>query len=91
MRNGKRHRLCDRRVVQDHFIHLPGGDLLPAPIDELLQASSDGEVAVSIQVTQVARLEPAIDESGPVRLRVVLIRLDDVGTAKDDLARSVRG
>ena len=66
-------------------VHLQGGDLFAAAVDQLLEPSREGEVALPIQKPEVAGAKPAVREGRGVGLRVGLLSIDDVGTPDHDL------
>eukprot|EP00446_Apocalathium_sp_SHHI-4_P017966 CAMPEP_0177282978 /NCGR_PEP_ID=MMETSP0367-20130122/71755_1 /TAXON_ID=447022 ORGANISM="Scrippsiella hangoei-like, Strain SHHI-4" /NCGR_SAMPLE_ID=MMETSP0367 /ASSEMBLY_ACC=CAM_ASM_000362 /LENGTH=108 /DNA_ID=CAMNT_0018739949 /DNA_START=87 /DNA_END=410 /DNA_ORIENTATION=+ len=52
----------DPGVRLDGILHLEGRDNLAAPVDDLLRTAGNVEVAVLVQPTQVAGVEPAVLE-----------------------------
>src|SRR5262249_61597582 len=79
------------RVVHEDLVDLAGGDLLAAPVDDLLQAPGEGDVAVLVHDALVAGAEPAVHEGLAVGLGVVLVAGHDVGAADGDLAGDAGG
>src|SRR5215831_14678688 len=78
-------------VLHDDFVHLAWRDLLTTAIDDLLQASDDGDVPVFVHHALVAGAEPAVVKGIGVRLRVVLVLAHHVRSANHDLAGRASG
>src|SRR5262249_35931090 len=64
--------LGDRRVRQQHFVDLARRNLFAAPIDQLLDARDERQVALRVEEPLIARAEPAVGERLRVRFRIVL-------------------
>ena len=60
IRDAEDHRLCDGRVLLQYTFDDAGRHLLAASVDDLFQPSGDKEVAVDVEITQVAGAEPAV-------------------------------
>jgi hypothetical protein len=73
-------------VAQERVVDLERRDLLPAPVDDLLQPAPQCEIALVVQRPLVAGAEPAVREGGIVRLRVRLVAREDVRAADGHLA-----
>ena len=86
MRYGKSGGLGNRRMIHEHLIDLEGRDLLAAAVDEFLGPADDREKAVGVDAAQIAGAEPAIGESGAVRLGVVDVAGGHARTLHHDLA-----
>src|SRR5664280_1113715 len=82
----ERDRLGDRRMANEYLVDLERGDLLSAPVDLLLQAAREKEVAVSVEDALVTGSEPTLGERGLVGARVVLVTVDDRRALDRDLA-----
>ena len=86
MRHGERHRLRDRIVLEQGFVHFSRRDLLAAAIDEFLEPTGNREVAVRVVEALVARAEPSVRERFRVRFRVIQVAVRDARPPHDDLA-----
>src|SRR5205823_9859652 len=73
-------------VCLQDLVDLTGGDLLAAPVDQLLDPADQLQVAVGVQAPAVAGAEPAVNEGGGVGLRVALVAVDHVGALDGHLA-----
>lgn len=86
MRDGEHAGLQHRRMAQQDLFDLQGRDLLPAAVDDVLDAADDEEVAVGVEIAEVAGPEPAVAEGGPCRRLVIIIAAAHVRPAQHDLA-----
>mmetsp|Transcript_62254 Transcript_62254/g.203177 ORF Transcript_62254/g.203177 Transcript_62254/m.203177 type:complete len:586 (+) Transcript_62254:2396-4153(+) len=89
-------RECDARldtgVRLDGLLHLKGRDDLAAAVDDLLGAAGDVEVAILVQPTQVAGVEPIALEKGLLGgLGIALVALEEGRALHHDVAHSSRG
>ena len=85
------HRLVDVNVADQQAFQFAGGDVLAGRRDDqILLAVGDGKIAVGVEVTHVARVEPAVlfDRFGR-RLGIPPVALHHVRPADQDFA--VRG
>ena len=82
------HHLADERIRPDRVLECGRSDVLAAGRhDDLLLAAGDGQETVSVEVADVAGLEPAlIIERLRGRLRVLPVLLEDVHALDLDLA-----
>src|SRR5205807_1382914 len=58
--------LLNLGVLEEHVLHVGGGDVLAAPDDEVLQPAGDEQVAVGVEVAEVAGVDPAVLVDRPV-------------------------
>src|SRR5262249_30877988 len=86
VRHGVGRRLGDRGMAEQHILYLVWRDLLPGPVDQLLEPADQGEVAVRAERTDVAGAEPAVPERGARRDRIVEVLVDDGRAAHRYLA-----
>src|SRR4029077_1686336 len=75
------HGLLHRRMGFEHLVDLPWRDLFAAAVDELFDPAQKAQVAIGIQHAKVSRPEPAVRERACVRLRIVLVAVDDIWAA----------
>ena len=79
-------RLEHARVAVQDVLDLLRVDVLPAPDDHVLHPVDEHEVAVAVEVADIAGVQPAVVQRR-VRLgRAVEVAAHDVGTAHEDLA-----
>ncbi|MHC2398896.1 hypothetical protein ACVMGC_003440 [Bradyrhizobium barranii subsp. barranii] len=86
MRDGEHAGLQHRRMAQQDLFDLQGRDLLPAAVDDVLDAADDEEIAVGVEIAEVAGPKPAVAEGGPCRRLVIIIAAAHVRPAQHDLA-----
>mmetsp|Transcript_62255 Transcript_62255/g.203192 ORF Transcript_62255/g.203192 Transcript_62255/m.203192 type:complete len:288 (+) Transcript_62255:3281-4144(+) len=91
-----RHHECDASldpgVRLDGVLDLEGRDNLAAPVDDLLGAAGNVEVAVLVQPTQVAGVEPAVLEEALLGGHgVALVALKERRPLHHDVADGARG
>jgi hypothetical protein len=79
-------RLRHRRVAQQHLVDLPRRDLLATPVDQLLDAADQGQVAALVEHALVAGQEPAFQEGFGVGLGVGGVAVDHTGALDRHLA-----
>ena len=78
----------DRRVAHQHVLHLGGIDVLAPGHDHVLDPVVDVEVAVGVEVADVAGTEPPVlVDRLARRLRVVPVALHHLLAAHEDLPR----
>src|SRR5579884_3002218 len=77
-------RLAHGRIAQNHFLDLARRDIFTAAINHLTQASFDKEVAVFVQIAQVAGAKPAILKR--FFAPVILVGLDQARPRDADFA-----
>src|SRR5262249_2280218 len=70
-------RLGDRRMAEQHGLHLVRRDLLAGPVDQLLDAAHQGQVPVRAEPADIAGAEPAVPERGLRRGWVIEVLIDD--------------
>ena len=81
------HALRDQRVLLHLGLDVRRGDVLAAGgDDDVLLAAGDLEEAVGVDLADVAGVEPAVDERLAGRLVVLVVALEDVRPAHQDLA-----
>ena len=85
VRRTKDNHLGNRHMVEQNLINFPGADLLAASVDDFLQASSDAEVALTVQHALIACAKPAVDKGIRIGLFIVFITRCDIGTANHNL------
>ncbi|MHC2533441.1 hypothetical protein ACVJMY_003010 [Bradyrhizobium diazoefficiens] len=73
-------------MAEQDLFHLERRDLLPAAIDDVLDAADDEEIAVGIEIAEIAGPEPAVAEGGLRRRLVIIIATAHVRAAQHDLA-----
>ena len=79
--------LGDERVLLDLGLEVRRGDVLAARgDDDVLLAAGDRQVAVVVELADVAGVQPAVDERLPRRLLVLVVALEDVRAPDQDLA-----
>src|SRR5579871_765815 len=78
------------RVGFEHALHLGGGDVLPAPDDDVLDAAGDGEEALLIEEPEVARAVPAARRERGRGRRVVDVADEDLRPAAPHFADLTR-
>jgi hypothetical protein len=90
--HGHRRRFLHGRVGQQQVLDLLGGDLLAAPVDEVLGPAFDGQVAAGVAPDDVARPVEAVggEGAGVVRLGPV-VAPDRVRAPGEELARLAVG
>ena len=66
VRDGEHAGLQHRRMAQQDLFDLQRRDLLPAAVDDVLDAADDEEIAVGVEIAEVAGPEPAVAEGGLV-------------------------
>ena len=64
-------RLPDRRMQQQHLLHLPGIDVRPAAHDQVLAAILEREESVGVEGAQVSRPKPAVAQRARGAFEVV--------------------
>ena len=69
MGNAKDYRLSDRRMLQQRLLNQSRRDLLAAAIDDFLQPTGDEQIAIRIEMAEIAGAEPTFRESRLVRRR----------------------
>src|SRR5947209_6866243 len=75
-----------RRVLNEDVVDLARRDLLAAPVDQLLQAPDQRQVAVLAEDALVACPKPALPERGGIRLLVVRVAVDHARPPNHHLA-----
>src|SRR5215472_19202488 len=85
-------RVQDLRVRVEDLLDLPREELLAAAVDHLLEPPDDLHVAGPVELTEIARAEPAVGskELG-VRRRVLVVAEMDRRSKRGDLALSAIG
>ena len=86
MRNSERHGFGNGGMREQDFVDFPRRDFFSAAVDQFLDASGKSKVAVFIEISLIAGSEPAIGKRFRIRLGIVLILADDVGSLNDDFA-----
>ncbi|MET3365119.1 hypothetical protein ABIF60_006514 [Bradyrhizobium japonicum] len=86
MRHREHASLQHGRMAEQDLFHLERRDLLPAAVDDVLDAADDEEIAVSVEIAEIAGPEPAVAEGGLCRRLVVVIAAAHVRSAQHDLA-----
>ena len=61
MRHARHRRLGHGRVLEERGLHLAGHHVVAAPDDDLLLPAHDPEMAVGVEVAEVAALQPSVD------------------------------
>ena len=78
---------ADERVGADPVLEQRGGDVLAAGgDDDLLLAAGDPQVAVLVELAEVAGVEPAVDDRLGGRGRVVAVPAQTLTPCSEDLA-----
>ena len=88
MRNRKHHRFGHVGVAHQGILHLPRRDLLSTAIDDvgLVDAAEQEEIAIGVEVTEIAGPEPAVAERCACRGLVLVVAAGDRGPLEHDLA-----
>src|SRR5207302_1321397 len=73
-------------VLVERSLDLERRDVLAAADDHVLEAVDDVEEALLVEDADVARIEPAVAECAPCRLRILPVAREDLRAADDDLA-----
>src|SRR5262249_41952439 len=68
-------------MAQQRLLDLRGRDLLPAPVDHVLDAANNEEISVPVEVSQVAGSEPAVAKRGIGGGDIIVISPRDGGTS----------
>src|SRR3990170_4037049 len=84
--DGHDRRLGHRRDAAQDGLHLPGGDVLAAPPDHVLEAPDEVEVALRVLAEEVAGAEPLAAEGGGVRGRLLVVPPQDAVAGHAQLA-----
>ena len=79
-------RVHDLRVPHQRCIDLRWRNLDPAAIDLLLHAPREKQIALLVEMAQIAGFEPTVVESLLVRFRIVLVARDHTRSANPDVA-----
>src|SRR5438552_3152965 len=79
-------RVHDLRVPHQRRIDLRWRNLDPAAIDLLLHAPREKQIALLVEMAQIAGFEPTVVESLLVRFRIVLVASDHTRSANPDVA-----
>src|SRR6185437_12733436 len=66
----------DPGLGEQELLDLPRVDLLPAPVDHVVRAAGQEQVAILVQVAEVAGLEPAVRVDGAGRAARGVLRDD---------------
>ncbi len=73
-------------MAEQDLLHLQRRDLLAAAVDDVLDAPDDEEIAVGIEIAEVACAQPAVAIGGRVGGIVIIIAAGHVRPAQHDLA-----
>src|SRR5262245_31426691 len=73
-------------MIFQAVLDLAGGDVLAAADDQILLAAGDEEVAILVDPSEVAGVQPAVDDGGAGRLFLLVVALHDPSRADADLA-----
>ena len=79
-------RLEDLGMLVEHGLHLGRVDVHPGADDHVLEPVDDAEVAVAVQLADVAGVQPAVAQLGRRLLRAPPVPLHHLRAADDDLA-----
>jgi hypothetical protein len=82
--------LEDGRVAGQHFLDFPGVDVLSAADDHVFRSPDEGQVAVFVDVADVAGVQPAVDDDSGRFVRTPEIAAHDIGAGDDDLTVHTR-
>ena len=73
-------------MAEQNLFHLQGRDLLSAAVDDVLDTADDEEIAVGVEIAEIAGPEPAVAEGGLRRRVVIIVAAAHIGSAQHDLA-----
>src|SRR5579864_6070815 len=77
----------DLGMSLEHFLHFTRHDLLPIVDDDFLDPAGNGQVALAIEIAQIARSKPTICRKRRlVFFRAVVIAGHDIWTVNLDLS-----
>ena len=82
--------VADLGVGVEHVLDLLGADVLALADDDVLEPAGDGDVAVGVDVAQVARAEPPLVVEGIGVERAVEVAAEELRTDDTDLALLAR-
>ena len=68
-------------VAEQRLLDFGGRDLLPSPIDDVLDTADNEEISVPVQVSEVAGSEPAVPKRGFCSGDIIVISPGDGGAA----------
>ncbi|MGY3294065.1 hypothetical protein ACVWW5_006730 [Bradyrhizobium sp. LM3.4] len=86
MRDGKHAGLQHRRMTEQDLFDLQRRDLLPAAVDDVLDTADDEEIAVGVEVAEIAGPEPAVAEGRLCCRLVIIVAAAHIRSAKHDFA-----
>jgi hypothetical protein len=86
MGNAERRRFGDVRMLHERCVHCGGRHLESAATDQLLDAADDVEIAILVEITEVAGAKPPCMERCSVGLRVILVAREHFPAAHDEFA-----
>jgi hypothetical protein len=90
MVDAKRRGVQNVGMAQQRGVDFRRGQLETAAIDDFLDASGDEQVAVLIEMPEVAGAKPAVAKCVAISAGVVLVAARDTRAPDDDLAGHVR-
>src|SRR5436190_13147031 len=86
VRHADDRRQRDRRMREERLFDFAGVHVEPAPQNHVLLAIDDRQIAVGVELTDIARAKPAAALRVRGRIRVPVVALHHVGPVSHDLA-----
>ena len=73
-------------MAQQRLLDLGRGDLLPSPINDVLDAPNNEEVSVLVQISKITGSEPAVPKRGRGSGGIIVVSSRDGGTPQRNLS-----